>query len=163
MLGAGVRDRSVTVADLVRTSRLLHSAGMAVTTRVYKAGHEVSDEMLDHLNVWMMDGHLQREPGVTSARGIWFPVSDASPCVAGRSFSRGGGNISCGTPTVATFYLAFLTTYCGGDHEIRFPTAFSRRTCPACSRRSSLATREQARRLNALDRFVVDILRNVDY
>jgi hypothetical protein len=33
-------------------------AGMDVTTRVYSAAHEVTDEMLDNVNHWLMEGIL---------------------------------------------------------------------------------------------------------
>ncbi len=57
-VAVGTRDRDVSVAELIQTGRLLHAAGVDVTTRVYHAAHEITDEMLDHVNHWMMDGIL---------------------------------------------------------------------------------------------------------
>lgn len=56
LIGTGSRDRSVSAVDVVRAGRLLHAAGMEVTTRIYDAAHEVTPQMLDHVNHWVMDG-----------------------------------------------------------------------------------------------------------
>lgn len=56
LIAAGNRDRQVTLADLVQTGRLLHTAGMDVTTRIFDAAHEVTDEMLGEINHWLMEG-----------------------------------------------------------------------------------------------------------
>ena len=58
LIGVGTRDRYLSVAELIETGRLLHSAGMDVTTRVYNACHEITDEMLDQVNQWLMEGIL---------------------------------------------------------------------------------------------------------
>lgn len=56
LIGGGARSASAPVSEMVRTGRLLHSAGLEVTTRTYDAGHELTAEMLAHLNRWVIEG-----------------------------------------------------------------------------------------------------------
>lgn len=56
LMGVGVRDRSVSVTELVHLGRLFHAAGLDVTTRVYDAGHEVTRDMLRHIDLWIQEG-----------------------------------------------------------------------------------------------------------
>ncbi|MEX0702841.1 MAG: hypothetical protein WD069_12165 [Planctomycetales bacterium] len=56
LIGTGARSAAAPVAEAVGTGRLLHSAGLEVTTRTYDAAHELSGEMLAHLNQWVMEG-----------------------------------------------------------------------------------------------------------
>ena len=56
LIGAGVRDKRMPITEVVRAGRLLHAAGIDVSTRAYDAGHEVSPEMLSHANSWLMEG-----------------------------------------------------------------------------------------------------------
>lgn len=53
-LGTGSHNVSCGETDLLRTSRLLHTAGMRVCTRFYDAGHELSADMLTEVNRWVM-------------------------------------------------------------------------------------------------------------
>ena len=56
LLGVGTRDSSSLLGDTASTSRLLHTAGMNVTTRPYEAGHVLTPEILGYVNHWLMDG-----------------------------------------------------------------------------------------------------------
>jgi hypothetical protein len=53
-LGTGSRNVSCDETDLLRTGRLLHTAGLRVCTRFYDAGHELSADMLTEVNRWVM-------------------------------------------------------------------------------------------------------------
>ncbi|MBI5758888.1 MAG: hypothetical protein HZA46_10265 [Planctomycetales bacterium] len=53
-LGTGSRNASCGETDLLRTGRLLHTAGLRVCTRFYDAGHELSADMLTEVNRWVM-------------------------------------------------------------------------------------------------------------
>ncbi|MEX0715046.1 MAG: hypothetical protein WD066_00585 [Planctomycetaceae bacterium] len=55
LIGTGTRSACAPISEAVRTGRLLHSAGLEVTTRTYDAAHELTGEMLAHLNHWVMD------------------------------------------------------------------------------------------------------------
>ncbi len=56
LIQAGARNPSLAMPDVVKMGRLLHSAGMSVSTRVYDADQDVSPKMLTDVNHWMMDG-----------------------------------------------------------------------------------------------------------
>lgn len=56
LLAGASQDEHVPVADLVRTGRLLHAAGMSVTTRVYDAAHEMTPRMLRDVDRWVLGG-----------------------------------------------------------------------------------------------------------
>jgi phospholipase/carboxylesterase len=56
LVGAGARDSQVSIAEAMGAGRLLHSAGMNVTTRLYEGGHELTPEILGYVNHWLMDG-----------------------------------------------------------------------------------------------------------
>ncbi len=56
LLGAGARDSSAPVTETIKLSRLLHAAGLDVTTRVFNAAHETTPEMLKHVDTWLMEG-----------------------------------------------------------------------------------------------------------
>jgi phospholipase/carboxylesterase len=54
LLAAGAKDECVPVTDVVRTGRLLHSAGMSVSTRVYDAAQEMTPRMLRDVDCWVL-------------------------------------------------------------------------------------------------------------
>jgi len=56
LLAGASQDEHVPMADVVRTGRLLHAAGMSVTTRVYDAGHEMTPRMLRDVDRWVLGG-----------------------------------------------------------------------------------------------------------
>ncbi|HUG89422.1 MAG TPA: dienelactone hydrolase family protein [Planctomycetaceae bacterium] len=56
LLAGGAKDERVPVAEVVRAGRLLHAAGLSVTTRVYDAGHEMTPRMLRDVDRWVMGG-----------------------------------------------------------------------------------------------------------
>jgi phospholipase/carboxylesterase len=56
LIAAGSRDRVLPVDRTLRTIRLLHAAGMHVSTRIIDAAHEATPRMLGHVNHWIMDG-----------------------------------------------------------------------------------------------------------
>ena len=56
LLGCGARDRRMSPAEMVRVGRLLHTAGMDVSTRVFDAAHEVTPAMLADLNQFILNG-----------------------------------------------------------------------------------------------------------
>jgi phospholipase/carboxylesterase len=56
LISSGSRDAISTPADNVQASRLLHSAGMSVSTQIVDAGHEVTRTMLRQIDHWIMDG-----------------------------------------------------------------------------------------------------------
>ena len=56
LMGTGSRDWVCSVAEMIRASRLLHAAGMHVSTRSDHAAHEVTPNMLRHVNHWLMEG-----------------------------------------------------------------------------------------------------------
>lgn len=56
LIGVGARDCSRLAGETSQTSRLLHTAGMHVTTRSYAAGHDLTPEILGYVNHWLMDG-----------------------------------------------------------------------------------------------------------
>jgi phospholipase/carboxylesterase len=62
LLGAGSRDRKVSVSETVEASRLLHAAGMRVCTRIYDAGHQLTRPMLLDIDRWVMQEILQPQP-----------------------------------------------------------------------------------------------------
>ncbi len=56
LIGGGTRDRVSSVETVVRSARLLHAAGIDVSTRIVDAGHEVTTTMLSQINYWVMEG-----------------------------------------------------------------------------------------------------------
>lgn len=56
LLGAGSCDTTVSLAEVIRAGRLLHSAGMEVTTRIDNTGHQVTPQALSQFNRWVMEG-----------------------------------------------------------------------------------------------------------
>jgi phospholipase/carboxylesterase len=62
LLGAGSRDRKVSVEETVEASRLLHAAGMRVCTRVYDASHQLTKPMLTDIDRWVMQEVCQPQP-----------------------------------------------------------------------------------------------------
>jgi phospholipase/carboxylesterase len=56
LIASGSTDSVSTPADNVQAGRLLHSAGMSVSTRIVDAGHEVTRTMLRQIDRWIMDG-----------------------------------------------------------------------------------------------------------
>lgn len=56
LMGVGAQQPRHTVNDAVRTGRLLHAAGMDVSTRIYNSGDTASDRMLKDIDQWVMEG-----------------------------------------------------------------------------------------------------------
>jgi phospholipase/carboxylesterase len=56
LLGVGLRDREISRSEIAATGRLLHAAGLEVSTRNYDAGYEITEEMLSDIDHWMMAG-----------------------------------------------------------------------------------------------------------
>jgi phospholipase/carboxylesterase len=56
LIATGGGDTVSTAAENVRAGRLLHAAGMSVSTRIVDAGHEVTRPMLRQIDHWIMDG-----------------------------------------------------------------------------------------------------------
>lgn len=56
LVATGAHDSISTPADNVRAGRLLHAAGLSVSTRIVEAGHEVTRTMLRQIDHWIMDG-----------------------------------------------------------------------------------------------------------
>ena len=56
LIGAGLRDSRIAIADVVKTGRLLHAAGLEVSTRIYDAGPEITPNMLTDIDHWLMQG-----------------------------------------------------------------------------------------------------------
>ena len=56
LLAGASQDAHVPVAEVVRTGRLLHAAGMSVTTRVYDGAHEMTPRMLRDVDRWVLGG-----------------------------------------------------------------------------------------------------------
>lgn len=56
MIGADIRDLRHNAADLARTGRMLHRAGVDVSTRVYDSDRQVTPQMLSDMNHWIMGG-----------------------------------------------------------------------------------------------------------
>jgi len=54
LIATGSRSRQVSVEETIRSGRLLHAAGMNVSSRVYQTGHEVTASMLTDINCWLM-------------------------------------------------------------------------------------------------------------
>jgi predicted esterase len=54
LLGWGARDAGTVPAEVVRVSRLLHSAGLRVCPRKYEAAHEITRSMLTDIDRWVM-------------------------------------------------------------------------------------------------------------
>lgn len=61
MLGAARSDHETTTADMLRTSRLLHAAGLRVCTRLYEGGHELTPGMLTEVDRWVMQEIFQAQ------------------------------------------------------------------------------------------------------
>lgn len=55
LLMGGVRDAVVPADDVIRTSRLLHAAGLDVTLKISDADHTVTPRMLSQINRWIID------------------------------------------------------------------------------------------------------------
>jgi phospholipase/carboxylesterase len=55
-IGMGIHDSHEHNAQAVRAGRLLHAAGLTVSTNVYDAGYELSPEMFKDINHWLMEG-----------------------------------------------------------------------------------------------------------
>lgn len=55
LLGAGIRDRRVSPADLQHAQRRLQQAGMDANVCQYDAGHQVTRAMLADVNRWIME------------------------------------------------------------------------------------------------------------
>ena len=62
LLCCGSQSRRVTPAQTLETSRLLHSAGMRVCTRMHDAGHQITRTMLLEIDRWIMQEILQPQP-----------------------------------------------------------------------------------------------------
>ena len=56
LIASGSADSVSTPADNVQAGRLLHSAGMSVSTRIVDASHEITPTMLRQIDHWIMDG-----------------------------------------------------------------------------------------------------------
>lgn len=56
MLGLGSQDRSTCIESMVETGRLLNTAGVDVTSRIYHTGSELTPIMLRDVNHWLMNG-----------------------------------------------------------------------------------------------------------
>ena len=56
LLATGSRDTVATAGQIIGTGRLLHSAGLNVTTRVEDAGHELKPAALSQIDHWLMEG-----------------------------------------------------------------------------------------------------------
>ncbi len=54
LLGTGSHDRVALPGEMMRTRRLLHAAGMEVSTTLSDSAHELTPEMLRELNHWAM-------------------------------------------------------------------------------------------------------------
>ena len=61
-LGGAQRDQQTPLSEVYRTSRLLHTAGLRVCTRVYEAGHEVTRPMLSDIDRWVMKSIYEPQP-----------------------------------------------------------------------------------------------------
>lgn len=61
MLGTSRSDAEVSVAEIQRTSRLLHAAGLRVCTRLYEGGHELHPAMLTEIDRWVMQEIFQAQ------------------------------------------------------------------------------------------------------
>ncbi len=55
LLATGARDQLATAGQIVRTGRLLHSAGLDVTTRIDDAGRELTPSGLRQIDHWVME------------------------------------------------------------------------------------------------------------
>ncbi|NOX55417.1 MAG: hypothetical protein GXP27_13460 [Planctomycetes bacterium] len=55
-IGADLRQPRKALATFLRTGRLLHSAGLDVSARLYDANEPVTSEMLSDVNHWLMEG-----------------------------------------------------------------------------------------------------------
>lgn len=56
LLATGSRDQFAHAGRIIRTGRLLHSAGLSVTTRIDDAGHEITPTSLRQIDHWVMEG-----------------------------------------------------------------------------------------------------------
>lgn len=56
LLLGGSRDPAVPATEILLADRSLEAAGIAVTTLLDDAGHEVTPRMLSHVNRWLMQG-----------------------------------------------------------------------------------------------------------
>ena len=54
--GGSEKNGRRTISQIVAAGRLLHSAGLSVSTRIYDAGHEITPQMLTDIDHWIMSG-----------------------------------------------------------------------------------------------------------
>ncbi|MCA9116704.1 MAG: hypothetical protein KDA79_16600 [Planctomycetaceae bacterium] len=55
LLGTGARDSRTSAESIQATSQLLNCTGVSVTSRIWRGGHELTTEMLNDINQWVME------------------------------------------------------------------------------------------------------------
>lgn len=80
-LAAGRRSAVYSEADVCTDLRLLHTAGVSITLRLYPSGHELSPQMLGDVDRWVME-QIASPPANARASQPWPSDADGGPCGA---------------------------------------------------------------------------------